>query len=91
LDVEARAQIVTLLKERRGIRGVLLTTHDMHLAYALGERFYLIHKGKLVWSGAREKLESAGILGGGDLEELILSVAGGISTFAERSDRSSLA
>lgn len=76
LDVEARGHIVTLLRDRRDHRGILLTTHDMHLAFALGERFFLMHKGRLVWSGDRRTLEGTGIWGGEDLEDLVLSLAG---------------
>lgn len=83
LDVDAKAQMIDVLLQRRAACSILLTTHDMHLAHALGDRFYLIHRGRLVWSGTKDALRAFGIADGRELEEMMLAVAGGRCEFRQ--------
>lgn len=75
LDVDAKAQVIDVLLHKRTACSILLTTHDMHLAHVLGDRFYLIHRGRLVWSGTKDALRASGIADGRELEEMMLAIA----------------
>lgn len=75
LDVDAKAQVIDVLLHNKTACSILLTTHDMHLAHVLGDRFYLIHRGRLVWSGTKDALRASGIADGRDLEEMMRAIA----------------
>lgn len=63
LDLVHRIRLLRLLKEqvRSASKGVLLSTHDLHLALDHCDRVLLIH-GKALWSGSPLEARGSGIL-----------------------------
>lgn len=51
-------RLVNDLKERLGISQVVVT-HDMHSAYAIGDRIGLLHDGKLRFRGTPEEIQAS--------------------------------
>jgi ABC-2 type transport system ATP-binding protein len=55
LDVESQHHIRTMLtEENQWWKAVLITTHDIPFAHAVGNKFVFIQGGKIVWSGTKE-------------------------------------
>lgn len=50
LDPKSRREVANVLKERR--ESLLITTHDMDLAYDICDRIIVLHKGKVLIEGS---------------------------------------
>ncbi len=61
LDVSVQAQILNLLKELRAERGIgyLFVTHDLSIVRQISEYLYVMHRGRVVESGATDDVLSA--------------------------------
>jgi ABC-2 type transport system ATP-binding protein len=72
MDVQSRRQMITFLKRLRDDhKAILLTTHDMGLAQEVGDYYFFIDKGRLVWKGPRSRLLELFDSGGIDLDQVL--------------------
>ncbi|HEY8393586.1 MAG TPA: ABC transporter ATP-binding protein [Thermaerobacter sp.] len=72
LDVESQQQMRRLLTATpRGWKAVLVTTHDIPFAHAVGSRFVILKDGRIAWEATRDEAPTPAAL-----EELFLSVTG---------------
>lgn len=58
LDILSSKKIKSIIKNSVSEKnmGVLLTTHDMHFAKEMGDRFIFINHGQMIWEGSTENL-----------------------------------
>ena len=75
LDVKARKVLWDLIKECKGERTVLLTTHYLEEAENLADRIAIMNKGKLVALGSADEIINQS--GKKDFEGALLTLAGG--------------
>ncbi|MBT9281752.1 MAG: ABC transporter ATP-binding protein [Hydrogenibacillus schlegelii] len=70
LDIESQHHVRKLLSaDEMSERSLMITTHDIPFAHAVGTRFIILSRGKVVWEGEKQALPSAATL-----ESLYLSV-----------------
>ncbi|WJQ13336.1 ABC transporter ATP-binding protein [Geobacillus stearothermophilus] len=72
LDVESQRQMRHLLMEKsEWWNTVLITTHDIPFAHAVGERFLFMKNGEIIWEGTKDRFATPD-----DLETAFLSAIG---------------
>lgn len=63
LDVESQHHMRYLLsKDLLPASAILITTHDIPFAYAVGTRFVIMKQGRIVWEGARDDIPTVSTL-----------------------------
>jgi len=75
LDIQMRRELHDHIREMKAAsRAILLATHDMDEAAQLCDRIAVIASGRIVATGTPAEL----IVGGGSLEDVILTLTGGL-------------
>ena len=72
LDIESQHAMRAFLTTHSGHwQGLLVTTHDVAFAHAVGTRFLVLDRGRIVWEGDREQVRDPS-----HLEALFLAAVG---------------
>ena len=58
LDINASVLLEAIVNEQRNKKAIVLTTHELHRAYEIADRFLILKNGRQIFSGDRSEISS---------------------------------